>query len=210
MADRPLLIVMSAPSGGGKTTLCRRWLAESRNLVCSVSCTTRKPRPGEEPGVCYHFLSEACFAERVARGDFLEHALVHGHRYGTLKETVLQALVRNVDILLVIDVQGAATLRRQALAPDSHPLIRNGFTDVFVAPPSFEVLKERLHGRGTDSPEVIETRLRNAMTEMALWPEYRYVVVNDDLEEALSRLKAIREAEHCRPSNGLAPGSLNR
>jgi guanylate kinase len=195
---RPLLIVMSAPSGAGKTTLCRRWLAESQNLVASVSCTTRQPRPGEVPGSCYHFLSEAEFVARVARGEFLEHAVVHHHHYGTLRQTVLDALTGGNDIVLAIDVQGAAALRRQALAPESHPLIRNGFADVFIVPPSFEVLRTRLTGRGTDAPAVIETRLRNAEAEMAQWRQYRYVVVNDDLETAVAHLQSIRQAEHCR------------
>jgi guanylate kinase len=195
---RPLLIVMSAPSGAGKTTLCGRWLAGSRHLVASVSCTTRQPRAGEVPGSSYHFLGDAEFSARVARGEFLEHAVVHNHQYGTLRQTVLEALMRNQDIILAIDVQGAATIRRQALAPDAHPLIRNGYTDVFVAPPSFAVLRARLTGRGTDAPEVIAARLRNAEDEMTHWREYRYLVVNDDLDAALARLQAIREAEHCR------------
>lgn len=197
-ARRPLLIVLSAPSGAGKTTLCRSWLGRSRNLVASVSCTTRKPRAGETPGACYHFLSDADFTGRIAKGDFLEHALVHQNRYGTLRETVLEALSRQDDIVLTIDVQGADAVRRQALAPDAHPLIRNGYVDIFVVPPSFEVLRQRLTGRGTDAREVIETRLRNAESEMARWRQYRYVVVNDDLEEAVSRLQAIRLAEQCR------------
>lgn len=197
---RPLLIVMSAPSGAGKTTLCQQWLARSKSLVASVSCTTRKPRAGEVPGASYHFLGESEFVERAARGDFLEHAVVHNNHYGTLRQTVLEALTRNCDIVLAIDVQGAAAIRKQALAPDADPLIRNGYTDVFVVPPSFEVLRARLTGRGTDAPAVIETRLLNAEAEMAHWRQYRYVVVNDDLETATARLQAIREAEHCRLS----------
>lgn len=201
----PLLIVLSAASGAGKTTLCQRWVAESGGLVPSVSCTTRAPRPGEVPGQAYHFLAEADFLRRVAAGDFLEHARVHGNYYGTLRETVLGALLKGQDIVMTIDVQGAAQLRLQALAPDTHPLIRNGFTDVFIVPPSFAVLRQRLTGRGTDSEAVIATRLHNAAGEMERWREYRYVVVNDDLESALLRLQAIRQAEHCRLSNALAP-----
>jgi guanylate kinase len=194
----PLLIVLSAPSGAGKTTLCHKWLAQARGLVYSISCTTRKPRPGEVDGTSYHFLAEPDFAARVARGDFLEHATVHGHSYGTLKATVLAALRHGHDIVMAIDVQGASALRRQALSPDSDPLIRNGYTDIFVVPPSFEVLKARLTARGTDSPEVIATRLRNAVGEMERWRVYRYVVINDDLNAAVGRLDAIRQAEHCR------------
>ncbi|MFO7534990.1 MAG: guanylate kinase [Kiritimatiellia bacterium] len=201
----PLLMVLSAASGAGKTTLCTRWVGEADGLVASVSCTTRPPRTGEVAGRSYHFLDEADFLRRVKRGDFLEHALVHGHHYGTLRETVLGALMAGRDIVMTIDVQGAAQLRGQALAPDTHPLIRNGFTDVFIVPPSFAVLRERLTGRGTDSEAVIATRLHNAAGEMERWREYRYVVVNDDLETALGRLRAIRQAEHCRLSNALAP-----
>ena len=198
---RPLLIVLSAPSGAGKTTLCNAWLAGSAGLSYSVSCTTRQPRPGEVEGKSYHFLSEPEFERRVAAGDFLEHAIVHGNRYGTLKETVLKAMRGGLDIVMAIDVQGAAALRKQALAADSDPLIRNGFTDIFVVPPSFAVLKERLTGRGTDEPDVIDVRLKNAADEMARWTEYRYVVVNDDLQAAVRRLEAIRQAEHARAQN---------
>jgi guanylate kinase len=197
---RPLLIVMSAPSGAGKTTLCRKWLEQSDRLVYSVSCTTRKPRPGEEHAKSYHFLTEADFQARVAKGDFLEHARVHGNDYGTLKETVLEALREGLDIVMAIDVQGAAAIRREALSAAADPLIRNGYTDIFVVPPSFEVLRNRLTGRGTDTPAVIATRLRNATDEMERWREYRYLVVNDDLHAAVERLCAIRQAEHCRVS----------
>ncbi len=200
VTDRPLLMVMSAPSGAGKTTLCQKWLAQSERLVYSVSCTTRKPRPGETDGKSYHFLAESDFVERVARGDFLEYARVHGNYYGTLKETVLEALRKGLDIVMAIDVQGAAAIRQQALSPDADPLIRNGYADIFVVPPSFAVLRERLTGRGTDAPDVIATRLKNAMGEVERWREYRYVVVNDDLAAAVGRLCAIRQAEHCRRS----------
>ena len=203
-SSRPLLIVLSAPSGGGKTTLCRAWLDMARGLTYSVSCTTRPPRPGETEGTSYRFLSDAAFARRVAAGDFLEQAEVHGNRYGTLKETVADALRRGMDIVMAIDVQGAASLRAQALAPDGDPLIRNGFVDIFIAPPSEAVLRERLLGRGTDSPERIALRLRNAVDEMARWTEYRYCVVNDDLAEAVRQLEAIRVAEHCRVPAGQA------
>ncbi len=195
---RPLLIVMSAPSGAGKTTLCKAWLATCEGLAYSVSCTTRLPRPGEVEGESYHFLSESEFERRVAAGDFLEHARVHGNRYGTLKETALKAMRGGLDIVMAIDVQGGAALRKQALASESDPLIRQGFTDIFVVPPSFAVLRERLTGRGTDAPETIAVRLKNAADEMARWTEYRHVVVNDDLRDAVRRLEAIRQAEHCR------------
>ncbi len=198
VVKRPLLIVLSAPSGAGKTTLCQKWLAQSEKLVYSVSCTTRKPRPGEEHSKSYHFLAESEFTARVARGDFIEYAVVHGNYYGTLKETVIQAMRKGLDIVMAIDVQGAATIRSHALSPNADPLIRNGYTDIFVVPPSFDVLRDRLLKRGTDSSDVIATRMRNAIGEMERWRDYRYVVVNDDLNDALGRLSAIRQAEHCR------------
>lgn len=195
---RALLMVVSAPSGGGKTTLCDLLLATSSGIAYSVSCTTRKPRAGEEPGKSYHFLSEEEFERRVAGGEFLEHATVHGHRYGTLRRTVHGALARGLDIVMAIDVQGAAEVRRIAAAPRADPLVRRGFVDIFIAPPSEEELLARLKGRGLDSGETILRRMANAQGELARWREYRYVVVNDRVEEAVARLRAIREAEHCR------------
>jgi guanylate kinase len=195
---RPLVVVISSPSGGGKTTLCERLLREERSLVRGVTCTTRAPRGGEAPGRDYHFLSESEFAQRQANGEFLEHAVVHGRHYGTLRQTVLDALARGQDILLAIDVQGAAQIRAAARqAPPDDPLAR-GYVDVFVAPPSLDVLRERLRRRAEDAPEEIERRLRNAAGELERWREYRYRVVNDDLPTALAQIQAILAAEHCR------------
>ncbi len=201
---RPLLLVLSAPSGAGKTTLIRKWLDADPTLAFSVSCTTRPPRPGEQDGRDYFFLREQEFAERVRQGEFLEHAQVHGRRYGTLRQHVLDFLRSGRDVIMDIDVQGAAEIRRQAALSNADPLIRNGFVDIFIAPPSEEVLRARLDQRGTETPEAAALRLQNAMAEMAQWRRYRYCVVNDDLETAFQDLCAIRKAEKLRAAFGLA------
>lgn len=195
---RPLLLVVSAPSGAGKTTLCRMLRESDDTVVYSISCTTRAPREGERDGEDYHFLTGAEFERRVEGGEFLEHAEVHGHRYGTLKESVVSGLRDGHDVLMDIDVQGAAQIRTRAGSAEIDPLIRRGFVDVFIVPPSREALRERLRGRGQDAEETIARRLRNAEGELARWAEYRYVVVNDRLEEAFRALCAIRSAERCR------------
>jgi guanylate kinase len=193
---RPLLIVVSAPSGAGKTTLCDRLLSEHPAMVYSISCTTRAPRGDEVDGRDYHFLAPAEFERRVAAGEFIEHAVVHGNRYGTLRRTVLEALTGGKDVLMDIDVQGAASIR--AAAQGSEGLMKDGHLDVFLAPPSLVVLRARLTARGEDAPEVIERRMKNAMVEMACWREYRYLVINDELERAYAELRAVVMAEHCR------------
>jgi len=193
---RPLLLVVSAPSGAGKTTLCDRLLAERPTMAYSVSCTTRAPRGAEKHGTDYHFLSEAEFERRVAAGEFLEFAVVHGHRYGTLRRAVEDALAAGRDVLMDIDVQGAAQIRRAAFAVNG-PL-RRAYVDVFITPPSLEALEERLRNRGEDSPETIARRLQNARGEMARAGEYQYLVINDRLDDATRELSAIVTAEHCR------------
>jgi len=191
----PLLIVVSAPSGAGKTTLCDRLLAARDDIVYSVSCTTRAPRGEETNGREYYFLSEEEFDRYVEKGCFLEHAVVHGHRYGTLKETVRAAMSSGRHVLLDIDVQGAAQIRDAVAALPADDVMRAGFVDIFVAPPSMDALEKRLVGRGEDGADVIEERMVNARREMARAPEYRHLIVNDDLDEAFRRLTEIVERE---------------
>lgn len=194
----PLLVVISGPSGAGKTTLARRLLAEFDTLSYSVSCTTRPPRPGEIDGRSYHFLSPAAFRARIDAGEFLEHAEVHGHQYGTLKRSVGEALARGRDILMDIDIQGAGQIRAAAAAAPAGDLLHDAFVDVFIAPPSLAVLDERLHARGQDSDEVIARRLANARQELDAWRDYRYLFVNEDLDRSHEILRSILLAEHHR------------
>ena len=192
---RPLLIVVSAPSGAGKSTLCRRLVAEEPDIVYSVSCTTRPPRGREQHGRDYFFLDPDDFERRARQDLFLEHASVHGYRYGTLRETVRDVLSNGQSVLMDIDVQGAAQIRRAARRSPEGDLLRDGFVDIFIAPPSLETLRERLEKRGEDEPDTVARRLRNAEKEMACQSDFSHKVVNDDLETAYARFKAILQAE---------------
>jgi guanylate kinase len=195
---RSLLVVVSAPSGAGKTTLCDRLLKEFHRITYSVSCTTRPPRVGELNGRSYHFVTEKQFQAHVDADDFLEYAQVHGHRYGTLRLPVVEALEHQHDVLMDIDVQGAARIReRIRRAPKSDPL-RQALVDIFIAPPSMQDLQMRLFGRGKDEPDVIERRLHQAGEEMAHWREYSYLIVNDRLDDSYDELRAVYLAEHQR------------
>jgi guanylate kinase len=194
--ERALLLVVSAPSGAGKTTLCNRLLAEHDCMTRSVSCTTRAPRGSEINGKDYHFLTAAEFDRRVSEGLFLEHAVVHGNQYGTLRSNVESVLKAGKDVLLVIDVQGAASVRRAAQSLGG--ILGRAYVDIFISPPSIEALRDRLQKRGEDAADVIERRLVNARGEMDRGNEYQYRVVNDNLEQAFTELKAIIHAEHHR------------
>lgn len=189
--SRPLLIVVSAPSGAGKSTLCDRLVNEFPNVTYSVSCTTRAPRGEEKDGEHYYFLSKREFKERIKNGEFLEYAKVHGNYYGTLEDTVLYAMEENRHVLLDIDVQGVRKIRSALVRLDPRNPIRNGFTDIFISPPSMEELEQRLRGRGTDDDKVIRKRLDNAKAEMDCASEYSYQIVNDDLETAYQELKSV-------------------
>ena len=185
---RPLFIVLSAPSGAGKTTLCDLLLQNYPEICYSVSCTTRKPRINEEDGVDYHFLSVETFKKMIDEGKFLEYAQVHDNYYGTLKEPIYEVLREGQCILLDIDVVGAEQVRDFVAAlPDDDPM-KVGFIDIFINPPSLEELLARLEHRGTDSQAVIEKRIRNAEKEMDRASEYMYQVTNDDLHTAFKRL----------------------
>jgi guanylate kinase len=188
------LLVLSGPSGAGKTTLYRLVLQRHPEIRFSVSCTTRAPRAQECAGVDYHFLSVPEFQARLAAGAFLEHAEVHGNWYGTLRAEVEGPVLDGVDVLLDIDVQGA----RQVRAVSRGTPFAAAFLSVFCAPPSFAALQKRLEARGTDSAAVIAGRLQRARTELTAWREYDAVVVNDRLEEAVAQLEAIVLAARCR------------
>ena len=192
---KPLLIVVSAPSGAGKTTLCKRLLDERDDVVYSVSCTTRPPRGNEEDGKDYIFLSRETFEDKISRGCFLECATVHGHYYGTLRKTVQDAMDRGLNVLMDIDVQGARKIRSVVeRMPEDHPM-RVGFFDIFIEPPSLEALRQRLEARAEDAPEVIEKRVAQAQAEMEERHLYDECIVNDDLEQAYRRFKACILAE---------------
>ena len=193
---KPLLLVISAPSGAGKSSLCNRLIKNFPQMIYSISCTTRAPRGNEQNGVHYHFLSEGDFGARIAAGEFLEHALVHGNRYGTLKQTVVDALAQGRDIIMDIDVQGAQQIRRACAAMPDDAVIKKSLVDIFIAPPSMEELRRRLCGRATDSAEVIAKRMRTAADEMKHQCDYQYIVINDDFEKAATELEKIIEREH--------------
>src|SRR5438105_1785330 len=186
---RGILFVLSGPSGTGKTTLCNA-LRHTPDFVFSVSCTTRPARPGEIEGEDYFFITREEFERRVAASEFLEHACVHGYLYGTLRETVLDRVNSGVDVLLDIDTQGAAMIR---VCDD--PLIRDAIADVFLLPPSMEELRHRLMRRGTETPEQLDVRLKNAVAEMRHWREYRYAIISGSVEEDLQKFRAVMRAE---------------
>lgn len=188
---RPLMIVVSAPSGAGKSTLCDRLVDEFPEVVYSVSCTTRAPRGEEQDGVHYYFLSKKEFKQRVKNGEFLEYAKVHGNLYGTLEDTVLYTMEEGKHVLLDIDVQGAAQIRKSLTRLGPRNPIRLGFVDIFISPPSMEELEKRLRGRGTDEDKVIRKRLENAKAEMACAGEYAFQIVNEELEKAYQELKGV-------------------
>lgn len=192
---RPLLIVISAPSGAGKSTLCDRLLAERNDVVYSISCTTRRPRGDEIDGKDYFFLSESKFEEDVRAGRFMEHAMVHGNRYGTPRKMVDDAMRSGKSVIMDIDVQGAMQIRSFAGKLPAGDLLKEGYVDIFISPPSLIELRERLEKRAEDAPGEIEKRLRNAEIEMNGRNAYRYIVVNDVLDRAYVELKAILKNE---------------
>ena len=181
--------MVSAPSGAGKTTLVER-IRQNPNLFYSVSCTTRTPRAGEIDGQDYRFLSDADFRERVAKGDFVEHAQVHGDHYGTLRQPIVTNLETGRDVLIDIDTQGAAVIRNCG-----DPLIRDALADVFIMPPDLEELRKRLLKRGTETAQQIDSRLDTAAREMEHWRDYRYTIISGSVEEDLQRFRQIMEAE---------------
>lgn len=183
-----LLVVVSSPSGTGKTTLCRKLLSEYSELRFSVSCTTRKPRPGERDGVDYHFIDDDTFDRMVEANDFAEWAHVHGNRYGTTATAVREALSDGRDVLFDVDYQGGRQIKAKF------------YTEavlVFLLPPSLEELARRLRNRATEAPEAIERRLKKAHEELKHYGLYDYLIVNDQLERAYDQLRAVYLAAQC-------------
>src|SRR5947207_9135145 len=198
----PLLVLISAPSGGGKTTICQQLLAAQPQMTRAITCTTRLPRKGERDGVDYYFLDAASFLKRVQHGNFLEHDTVYGNSYGTLKAEVLGKLRQGKDVLLNVDVQGAATIRERAIEDAE---LKRALVTVFLTPPSIAVLEERLRKRGTDAPAIIQKRLGVARQEIAQWKNFDYLLISTSINEDLRRMLAIVEAEKMRSGRVQAP-----
>ena len=186
---RGMMLVLSSPSGAGKTTLARRLLQRDAGITMSVSVTTRSRRPGEVDGVDYHFLTPTAFDDCVRRGELLEHATVFGNSYGTPRRPVEEVLSAGRDVLFDIDWQGTQQLREKA---------REDVVSIFILPPSRAELEHRLSSRGQDAPEVVARRMAQANGEISHWAEYDYVIVNDDLDAAERRIVTIVESERCR------------
>ena len=198
----PLLILISAPSGGGKTTLCNMLLKARPDMTRAITCTTRAPRPGEKDGVDYHFFDASEFLKRLHAGNFLEHATVYGNSYGILKSELLGKLREGKDVLLNVDVQGAATIREQA---ESEPELKRALVTVFLTPTPLTVLEERLKKRGADAAAVIEKRLTVAKQEIAQWKNFDYLLLSTTKQEDLRRTLAIVEAEKMRSARSQSP-----
>lgn len=187
-----IVFLVSAPSGAGKTTLCKN-LRLTPDFIYSISCTTRRPRSGEEDGKDYHFLAEADFDKTIKAGEFLEHAVVHRYRYGTLKQPILDAIDAGIDVLLDVDVQGADSVRACGVAK-----ITDNLVDVFIMPPSFKELDRRLRHRATETEEELKIRLETAKREMQQWTRYKYAIVSGSVEEDLNKFRTIMKAEQSR------------
>jgi guanylate kinase len=186
---RGLMLVLSSPSGAGKTTIARRLLAVEPELSMSISVTTRPKRPGETEGVDYHFIDRARYRGMIARGELLEHAEVYGYGYGTPRRPVDEALAVGRDVLFDIDWQGTQQLREVA---------REDMVSVFILPPSIEELEQRLRRRAQDSEAVVQKRLAQVAADVTHFAEYDYVLINGDLEESVGRARAILAAERLR------------
>ncbi len=200
---RGLLCVVSGPSGSGKTTLCRRFSEEDEEAVYAVSATTRAPRGEEKDGIDYFFLTREEFEQRATRGEFLEYAEVHGNFYGTLKSEVLSHIEAGRDVLMDIDVQGAALVRNQ-----DDPRIEEALVDIFILPPNDDELLNRLNFRGTETEEQLALRLTNAHEETRHWRAYRYTVVSRDKEADFALFSSIFAGERCRSARLISNSQL--
>jgi guanylate kinase len=198
----PLLILISAPSGAGKTTLVNLLLSAQPRMTRAITCTTRAPRHGEKNGVDYHFLEAGDFLRRLQAGNFIEHATVYGNSYGILKSELLGKLRASTDVLLIVDVQGAATIRAEA---ETEPELRRALVTIFLTTSSLDVLAQRLKKRGADAEAAIQKRLAVARQEISQWKNFDYLVISGSKQEDLRRTLAIIEAEKMRSARSAPP-----
>src|ERR1700761_2420002 len=198
----PLLILISAPSGGGKTTLCELLLKARPDVTRAITCTTRPPRDGEKDGVDYHFFTAAEFLKRVQAGNFLEHATVYGNSYGLLKSDLLTSLREGKDVLLNVDVQGAATIRERALEDEE---LKKALVTVFLTPANTGVLEQRLKKRAKDSAAVIKKRLAVAKQEVSQWKNFDYLIISTSKDEDLRRMLQVVDSEKMRVNRSTTP-----
>lgn len=183
-----IALILSGPSGSGKSSISKEIMKRHPDVAFSISCTTRAPRGTEQDGVDYHFLSREDFRKKIDAGDFIEYAEVHGNYYGTLKSEVVDRVTKGIDVILDIDVQGAAKVHELC---KTNEIFRDCAEFVFVAPPSHAELERRLRGRGTDAEEVILKRLKNSILEISRWREYSYLLINDDFANAVEKFNAL-------------------
>lgn len=198
----PLLVLISAPSGAGKTTLVQQILAARPNMKRAVTCTTRAPRPGEQDGVDYYFLTKAQFEKGLRTRKFIEHAQVYGFQYGLLRSEVINKLRAGIDVLINVDVQGVATIRGKAV---NEPELKRSLVTIFLTPASLAELEQRLRKRGTDSEKVIARRLRAAKRELRNWGRFDYLLISDTMEADLRQALAIVDAEKMRCARSAGP-----
>ena len=190
MSEKGVLVILSSPSGAGKTSIARALVEENKNLLFSVSATTRKSRPGEKNGREYHFLTVNEFRERIDNGQFLEHAKVFGNLYGTPLEPVMESINDGKDLIFDVDWQGGKQIRSSSLS--------KFVISIFILPPSIKALQERLMKRAQDSSETVKDRMTKSIGEIMHWKEYDYVIVNNDFEQTLNEIKSIITSEKLR------------
>ena len=190
MSEKGVLVILSSPSGAGKTSIARALVEENKNFLFSVSATTRKSRPGEVNGREYHFLTVNEFRERINDGQFLEHAKVFGNLYGTPLEPVMESINDGKDLIFDVDWQGGKQIRSSSLS--------KFVISIFILPPSIKALQERLMKRAQDSSETVKDRMTKSIGEIMHWKEYDYVIVNNDFEQTLNEVKSIITSEKLR------------